>query len=75
MKKLVFCHITNVKHSGLGTNQIHVSVMNEFCKSIEEGKQYCQQRGWEVELNRGVLSVYSKAPFGFCMTALVQEVE
>lgn len=75
MKKLIFHHVTYIKNSGCGPSPTHIAVMNEFRRSIEDGKRYCQARGWEVILSRGVLNVTSKAPFGFCMTALVQEAE
>lgn len=75
MKKLIFNHVANIKHSGHGSQAIHTVVMDKFRESIEEGKRYCQLRGWEVSISDGILTVRSKAPFGFGMTALVQEVE
>ena len=70
--KLEFIKLLEVKHSG-GT---HEKIMDEFKTSFEEGKRYCEARGWTVSYNKeqGILFIGSSAPFGLQFSAIVKEI-
>lgn len=70
MKAIEFVKILKVKNSDLD----YLKVINEFKLSVKAGKNYCERRGWSVELTETKLTVYSKAVFGFYFSALVRVV-
>jgi len=74
--KLEFIKMNLVEFSGQGENATHLKVMKEFENDYEQGKQYCLNRGWIVSLNdNSILSVTSKAMFGFKFNALVKKID
>ena len=50
--------------------------MDKFKTSFEEGKRYCEARGWTVSYNKeqGVLFIGSSALFGLQFSAIVKEI-
>jgi len=67
-----FLKLKTLEHSGQGENAIHKKVLTEFKKSEEQGIDYCQQRGWDVNITKILLTVTSKSMYGFKMTALIK---
>lgn len=65
--------IKTLEHSGQGENATHKKVLAEFRKSEEKGIYYCKQRGWDVTITETLLTVTSKAMFGFKMSALIKK--
>lgn len=72
--KAQFLKINYLKHSGHGS-PIHVRVMDEFRKSIKQGVNYCERKGWKVSAKNGILNIDSQMPFGFKFNAKYREVE
>jgi len=69
-KKIKFLKIRHLKNSGC--DPIHVKVMNEFRESKASGISYCKKRDWNVSLTDVLLTVKSKAMFGFEFVALIE---
>ena len=65
--------IKTLKHSGHGEGATHKKVIREFNKSEMDGLHYCRLRGWSVEITETLLTVKSKALFGFEMLALIKK--
>lgn len=74
--KLEFIKMQKVEFSGQGENATHLKVMQEFEKSFSDGEYYCTARGWKVHLgDNNILTVTSKAMFGFKFQAVVKKIE
>jgi hypothetical protein len=72
-KQIEFLKLINIKHSGTGENATHIKVIDAFSKSIQEGKRYCDLRGWKVNIDtqKNILSITSNNVFGFEMFAKI----
>ena len=72
-KKLEFLKMKTLKHSGCGPNPIHVQVMNAFRESLEEGKRFCEEKGYKHEIKNSLLRVWGQGNYAFQFSALVKQ--